>query len=178
LERWRWNWDSIQAQVFLFVFAGGAVVSVELIRQAWPGRHHLTVFMVSLRGDLQRQPVAKQLPPMEGGDGLAPDGRGFRRLHPTYRSADLEQLHWFPQKRSGVVDDGGFRPRLDRLRPRSPRAGLGLRHLLTFGDLMNLVDQPAWAAAIAGGVLSLVLRMPYGLRLVVAVASRSASAWR
>jgi hypothetical protein len=34
----------------------------------------------------------------------------------------------------------------------------------------TLVDRPAWAAAIAGGVFSLLLRgLPYGLGLVVAV---------
>jgi len=172
----------IQAQGFsLFVFAGSAqFVSVDLIRQgAAPAVIILTVFMVNLRHALYSASLAPHVAHLplrwRAVMGWLLTDEAFAVSTPRYRSTDLERAHWYflgtglalwtewqLSTAAGIV----FGTRIPESWP------LDFALPLTFLAMLipNLVDRPAWAAAIAGGVLSLVLRgLPYGLGLVVAV---------
>lgn len=171
----------IQAQgLSLFVFAGSAqFVAVDLIRQgAAPVVIVLTIFIVNLRHALYSaslSPSVARLPVRWRAvmAWLLTD-EAFAVSTPRYRSADLERAHWYflgtglalwscwqLSTAMGIVFGASI--------PESLSLAFALP--LTFLAMLipTLVDRPAVAAAVAGGVLSLLLRgLPHGLGLVLA----------
>jgi 4-azaleucine resistance transporter AzlC len=172
----------IEAQGFsLFVFAGSAqFVAVDLIRQgATPVVIVLTIFIVNLRHALYSASLAPSVAHLpvrwRAVMGWLLTDEAFAVATPRYRADNLERAHWYflgtglalwscwqLSTAAGIV----FGTQI----PESWSLDFALP--LTFLAMLipNLVDRPAWAAAIAGGVLALLLRgLPYGLGLVVAV---------
>jgi len=171
-----------QAQgLSLFVFAGSAqFVAVDLIRQgAAPAVIILTIFIVNLRHVLYSASLAPHVARLplrwRAVMGWLLTDEAFAVSTPRYRSTDVERGHWYflgtglalwtgwqLSTAAGIV----FGTRI----PESWSLDFALP--LTFLAMLvpNLLDRPAWAAAIAGGALSLALRaVPYGFGLVVAV---------
>lgn len=165
----------------LFVFAGSSqLVAVQLIGLgAAPVVIILTIFLVNLRHALYSASLSPYLVhlPLRWRLSLAYllTDEAFAVASPRYRRPDTTHAHgytlgaglalwscWQLSTALGIV----FGARI----PESLSLEFALP--LTFLAMLipTLVDRPAWAAAIAGGVLSLLLRgLPYGLGLVVAV---------
>jgi 4-azaleucine resistance transporter AzlC len=165
----------------LFVFAGSSqFVAVQLIGQgAAPVVIVLTIFLVNLRHALYSASLSPHLAhlPLRWRLWLAYllTDEAFAVAAPRYRRPDTGFAHgytlgaglalwscWQVSTALGIV----FGARI----PESLSLEFALP--LTFLAMLipTLVDRPAWAAAIAGGILALVLRgLPYGLGLVVAV---------
>jgi 4-azaleucine resistance transporter AzlC len=164
----------------LFVFGGASqFVAVQLIGQgAAPLVIILTILMVNLRHALYSASLSPYLAhlPLRWRMSLAYllTDEAFAVSAPRYRRPDITHAHgytlgaglalwscWQLSTAMGIV----FGARI----PESLSLAFALP--LTFLAMLipTLVDRPAWVAAIAGGVLSLVLRgLPYGLGLVVA----------
>ena len=165
----------------LFVFAGSAqFVAVQLIGQGVaPALVVLTILLVNLRHALYSASLAPYLShlPLRWRMTLAYllTDEAFAVSAPRYRQPDNANAHghtlgaglalwveWQLSTAVGIV----FGARLP------PTLALEFALPLTFLAMLipTLVDRPAWAAAIAGGVLSLLLRgLPYGLGLVAGV---------
>lgn len=165
----------------LFVFGGSSqFVAVQLIGQgAAPLIIVLTIFVVNLRHALYSASLSPHLAhlPLRWRLGLAYllTDEAFAVASPRYRRPDVTYAHgytlgaglalwscWQVSTAMGIA----FGARI----PESLSLDFALP--LTFLAMLipTLVDRPAWAAAIAGAVLSLLLRgLPYGLGLVVAV---------
>jgi 4-azaleucine resistance transporter AzlC len=165
----------------LFVFAGSAqFIAVQLIGQgAAPLVVVLTILLVNLRHALYSASLAPFLShlPLRWRLTLSYllTDEAFAVSAPRYRQPDTTHAHgyafgaglalWFEWQLStafGIL----FGARIP------PTLSLEFALPLTFLAMLipTLVDRPAWAAAIAGGVLALLLRgLPYGLGLVLAV---------
>lgn len=165
----------------LFVFAGSAqFIAVLLIGQgAAPMVVVLTIFMVNLRHVLYSASVSPYLAhlPLRWRMSLAYllTDEAYAVGWPRFQRPDPSLAHgylfgaglalwscWQASTALGIV----FGARIP--------ASLSLEFALplTFLAMLipTLVDRPAWTAAVAGGILSLVLRdLPFGLGLVVAV---------
>ena len=175
------NPTPIQAQgLSLFVFAGSAqFVAVDLIRQSVaPVVIVLTIFIVNLRHALYSASLAPSVARLQvRWRAVMPwllTDEAFAVSTPRYRSTDLDRAHWHflgtglalwscwqLSTAMGIF----FGARI----PESLSLAFALP--LTFLAMLipTLVDRPAWAAAVAGGVLSLLLRgLPHGLGLVLA----------
>jgi 4-azaleucine resistance transporter AzlC len=164
----------------LFVFGGSSqFVAVQLIGQgAAPLVIILSIWLVNLRHALYSASLAPFLShlPRRWKLGLAwlLTDEAFAMTYPRYRRGDTASAHgymlgsglalwacWQLSTGLGIV----FGARI----PESWSLDFVLP--LTFLALLipTLVDRPAWAAAVSGGTLSLVLRgLPYGLGLVIA----------
>jgi len=164
----------------LFVFGGSSqFVAVQLIGQgAAPLVIILTIFMINLRHALYSASLSPYLGhlPLRWRMSLAYllTDEAFAVSAPRYRRPDIAHAHgyalgaglalwscWQLSTAMGIVFGARIPP------------GLSLEFALplTFLAMLipTLIDRPAWAAAIAGGVFSLILRdLPYGLGLVVA----------
>jgi 4-azaleucine resistance transporter AzlC len=165
----------------LFVFAGSSqFVAVQLLGQgAAPLVIILTIFLVNLRHALYSASLSPYLAhlPLRWRLSLAYllTDEAYAVAAPRYRRPDKAHAHgytlgaglalwscWQISTALGIA----FGARI----PESLSLEFALP--LTFLAMLipTLVDRPAWAAAIAGGVLALLLQgLPYGLGLVVAV---------
>lgn len=165
----------------LFVFAGSAqFVAVEMIRQgAFPAVIVLTIAIVNLRHALYSASLAPHVArlPLRWRAAIAwlLTDEAFAVSSPRYRRPDLAHAHeyllgsglalwscWQLSTAAGIA----FGARIP------PSWSLDFALPLTFLAMLipSLVDRPAWAAAVAGGTLALVLRgLPFGLGLVAAV---------
>jgi predicted branched-subunit amino acid permease len=96
---------------------------------------------------------------------------------PRYRAADLERAHWYflgsglalwtcwqLSTAAGILFGAQI--------PESWSLDFALPLTFLAMLLPTLTDRPSWAAAVAGGVLSIALRdLPYGLGLITASAA-------
>jgi len=165
----------------LFVFAGSAqFVAVQLIGQgAAPLVVVLTILLVNLRHALYSASLAPYLShlPLRWRMTLAYllTDEAFAVSAPRYRQPDTTHAHgytlgsglamWSEWQLSTALGIA-FGARIP------PTLSLEFALPLTFLAMLipTLVDRPAWAAAIAGGAVAVLLRgLPYGLGLVVAV---------
>lgn len=165
----------------LFVFAGSSqFVAVQLIGQGVsPLVIVLTIFLVNLRHALYSASLSPYLShlPLRWRLSVAYllTDEAFAVAAPRYRRPDTTFAHgytlgaglalwscWQLSTAMGIV----FGARI----PESLSLQFALPLTFLAMVIPTLVDRPAWAAAIAGAVLSLLLRgLPYGLGLVVAV---------
>ena len=174
----------IQAQgLSLFVFAGSAqFVAVDLLRQgAAPVVVVLTIFLVNLRHALYSASLAPHVArlPLRWRAAMAwlLTDEAFAVSTPRYRSNDLDRAHWYllgsglalwacwQLSTAAGIAFGAQIPESWSLDFALPLTFLAML-------LPALTDRPSWAAAVAGALLSIVLRgLPLGLGLIAAAAA-------
>jgi 4-azaleucine resistance transporter AzlC len=174
----------VEAQgLSLFVFAGSAqFIAVDLIRQgAAPLVIILTIFMVNLRHALYSASLAPKVAhlPLRWRAVLAwlLTDEAFAVTTPRHRTTDIEHAHWhflgsglalWTCWQLSTAAGIAFGARI----PASWALDFALPLTFLAMLLPTLTDRPSWAAALAGGVLAIVLRnLPYGLGLVTAAAT-------
>lgn len=172
----------LEAQGFsLFVFAGSAqFVAVDLLRQgATPAVIIFTIGVVNLRHVLYSAslaPQAARLPArLRAVMAWLLTDEAFAVSSPRLRQPDLTGAHWYflgsglalwtawqISTAAGIVFGAAI--------PDSWSLDFALP--LTFLAMLipTLIDRPAWAAAVSGGLLALLFRgLPHGLGLIAAV---------